>query len=155
MPMYGVVFSFTAPFDTKDMRTTAGGDAAYDSWRVTRSGGVRAECDAVCAAFSNATPPTIRTALTISRPQNREPNAPNLLAHYFYLLGTTGGTASRCNKRRNAGFRGMGREIRTSSTRARSIWLSPLLGGLCFAIGCGPGEALLGQRGISDAAGRS
>jgi amidase len=30
MPMYGVVFSFKDPFDTSDMRTTAGGDAAYD-----------------------------------------------------------------------------------------------------------------------------
>jgi Asp-tRNA(Asn)/Glu-tRNA(Gln) amidotransferase A subunit family amidase len=30
MPMYGVVFSFKDPFDTHDMRTTAGGDAAYD-----------------------------------------------------------------------------------------------------------------------------
>jgi amidase len=30
MPMYGVVFSFKDPFDTRDMRTTAGGDAAYD-----------------------------------------------------------------------------------------------------------------------------
>ncbi len=30
MPMYGVVFSFKDPFDTKDMRTTAGGDAGYD-----------------------------------------------------------------------------------------------------------------------------
>jgi amidase len=30
MPMYGVVFSFKDPFDTKDMRTTAGGDAHYD-----------------------------------------------------------------------------------------------------------------------------
>src|SRR5207302_3059689 len=30
MPMYGVVFSFKDPFDTKDMRTAAGGDAAYD-----------------------------------------------------------------------------------------------------------------------------
>ncbi|HVH77909.1 MAG TPA: amidase family protein [Stellaceae bacterium] len=30
MPMYGVVFSFKDPFDTEDMRTTAGGDAAYD-----------------------------------------------------------------------------------------------------------------------------
>ena len=30
MPMYGVVFSFKDPFDTNDMRTTAGGDAAYD-----------------------------------------------------------------------------------------------------------------------------
>jgi len=30
MPTYGVVFSFKDPFDTKDMRTTAGGDAAYD-----------------------------------------------------------------------------------------------------------------------------
>jgi Asp-tRNA(Asn)/Glu-tRNA(Gln) amidotransferase A subunit family amidase len=30
MPMYGVVFSLKDPFDTKDMRTTAGGDAAYD-----------------------------------------------------------------------------------------------------------------------------
>ena len=28
--MYGVVFSFKDPFDTKDMRTTGGGDAAYD-----------------------------------------------------------------------------------------------------------------------------
>jgi len=30
MPMYGVVFSFKDPFDTKDMRTTGGGDAHYD-----------------------------------------------------------------------------------------------------------------------------
>jgi Asp-tRNA(Asn)/Glu-tRNA(Gln) amidotransferase A subunit family amidase len=30
MPMYGVVFSFKDPFDAHDMRTTAGGDAAYD-----------------------------------------------------------------------------------------------------------------------------
>src|SRR6185437_13331219 len=30
MPMYGVVFSFKDPFDTRDMRTTAGGDAHYD-----------------------------------------------------------------------------------------------------------------------------
>ncbi len=30
MPMYGVVCSFKDPFDTKDMRTTAGGDARYD-----------------------------------------------------------------------------------------------------------------------------
>jgi len=30
MPMYAVVFSFKDPFDTKDMRTTAGGDARYD-----------------------------------------------------------------------------------------------------------------------------
>src|SRR5258705_1820988 len=30
MPMYGVVFSFKDPFDTKDLRTTAGGDARYD-----------------------------------------------------------------------------------------------------------------------------
>ena len=30
MPMYGVVFSFKDPFDTKDLRTTAGGDAAYE-----------------------------------------------------------------------------------------------------------------------------
>jgi len=30
LPMYGVAFSFKDPFDTKDMRTTAGGDAAYD-----------------------------------------------------------------------------------------------------------------------------
>jgi Asp-tRNA(Asn)/Glu-tRNA(Gln) amidotransferase A subunit family amidase len=30
MPMYGVVFAFKDPFDTKDMRTTAGGDARYD-----------------------------------------------------------------------------------------------------------------------------
>ncbi len=30
MPMYGVVFSFKDPFDTKDVRTTAGGDAHYD-----------------------------------------------------------------------------------------------------------------------------
>src|SRR5262249_1541883 len=30
MPMYGVVFSFKDPFNTKDMRTTGGGDAAYD-----------------------------------------------------------------------------------------------------------------------------
>jgi amidase len=30
MPMYGVVFSFKDPFDTKDMRTTAGGDTRYD-----------------------------------------------------------------------------------------------------------------------------
>jgi len=30
LPMYGVVFSFKDPFDTKDMRTAAGGDARYD-----------------------------------------------------------------------------------------------------------------------------
>ena len=30
MPMYGVVFSFKDPFDTEDMRSTGGGDAAYD-----------------------------------------------------------------------------------------------------------------------------
>src|SRR5437667_297698 len=30
MPMYGVVFSFKDPFDTKDMRSTGGGDACYD-----------------------------------------------------------------------------------------------------------------------------
>ena len=30
MPMYGVVFSFNDSFDTKDMRSTGGGDAAYD-----------------------------------------------------------------------------------------------------------------------------
>ncbi len=30
MPMYGVVFSFKDPFDTKDMRSTGGGDADYD-----------------------------------------------------------------------------------------------------------------------------
>src|SRR4029453_4906623 len=30
MPMYGVVFSFKDPFDTKDMRTTAGGGAATE-----------------------------------------------------------------------------------------------------------------------------
>src|SRR5205814_4559309 len=30
LPMYGIVFSFKDPFDTKDMRTTAGDDAAYD-----------------------------------------------------------------------------------------------------------------------------
>ena len=30
MPMYGVVFSFKDPFDTADMRSTGGGDAAYD-----------------------------------------------------------------------------------------------------------------------------
>ncbi len=30
LPMYGIVFSFKDPFDTRDMRTTAGGDAAYD-----------------------------------------------------------------------------------------------------------------------------
>ena len=30
MPLYGVVFSFKDPFDTKDMRSTGGGDAAYD-----------------------------------------------------------------------------------------------------------------------------
>ncbi len=29
-PMYGVVFSFKDPFDTKDMRSTGGGDARYD-----------------------------------------------------------------------------------------------------------------------------
>src|SRR5690606_5029754 len=29
LPMYGVVFSFKDPFDTKDMRSTGGGDAAY------------------------------------------------------------------------------------------------------------------------------
>jgi amidase len=30
MPMYGVTFSFKDPFDTKDMRSTGGADAAYD-----------------------------------------------------------------------------------------------------------------------------
>src|SRR5919201_227201 len=30
MPLYGVVFSFKDPFDTKDMRSTSGGDAAFD-----------------------------------------------------------------------------------------------------------------------------
>ncbi len=30
MPMYGVTFSFKDPFDTKDMRSTGGGDANYD-----------------------------------------------------------------------------------------------------------------------------
>ena len=30
MPMYGVVFSFKDPFDTRDMRSTGGGDAGYD-----------------------------------------------------------------------------------------------------------------------------
>jgi Asp-tRNA(Asn)/Glu-tRNA(Gln) amidotransferase A subunit family amidase len=30
MPLYGVVFSFKDSFDTKDMRSTGGGDAAYD-----------------------------------------------------------------------------------------------------------------------------
>jgi amidase len=30
MPMYGVVFSLKDPFDTKDMRSTGGGDARYD-----------------------------------------------------------------------------------------------------------------------------
>lgn len=30
MPMHGVVFSFKDPFDTKDMRSTGGGDARYD-----------------------------------------------------------------------------------------------------------------------------
>jgi Asp-tRNA(Asn)/Glu-tRNA(Gln) amidotransferase A subunit family amidase len=30
MPMYGVVFGFKDPFDTTDMRSTGGGDAAYD-----------------------------------------------------------------------------------------------------------------------------
>src|ERR1043166_499790 len=31
MPMYGVVFSFKDPFDTKDMRSTGAGDANYRS----------------------------------------------------------------------------------------------------------------------------
>lgn len=30
MPMYGVVFSFKDPFDTRDMRSTGAGDARYD-----------------------------------------------------------------------------------------------------------------------------
>jgi Asp-tRNA(Asn)/Glu-tRNA(Gln) amidotransferase A subunit family amidase len=30
LPMYGVVFAFKDPFDTRDMRSTGGGDAAYD-----------------------------------------------------------------------------------------------------------------------------
>src|SRR4029079_10082377 len=30
LPMYGIVFSFKDSFDTKDMRSTGGGDAAYD-----------------------------------------------------------------------------------------------------------------------------
>jgi hypothetical protein len=43
-----------------------------------------------------------------------------------------------------SGHSGGGRWIRTSSTRARSIWLSALLGGLCFAIGCGSGRGASG-----------
>lgn len=31
LPMYGVTFSFKDPFDTRDMRSTGGGDAAYDN----------------------------------------------------------------------------------------------------------------------------
>ncbi len=31
MPMYGVTFSFKESFDVKDMRSTGGGDAAYDN----------------------------------------------------------------------------------------------------------------------------
>ena len=31
MPLYGVVFSFKDPYDTKDMRSTGGADAAYDN----------------------------------------------------------------------------------------------------------------------------
>ena len=31
MPMYGVTFPFKDPFDTKDMRSTGGADAAYDN----------------------------------------------------------------------------------------------------------------------------
>ena len=53
---------------------------------MTRSGGVRAECDAVCTAFSNATPPTISTALTISRPQNRERKA-RICWHTIFICG--------------------------------------------------------------------
>ena len=30
MPMYGVTFSFKDPFDTSDMRSTGGADAAYE-----------------------------------------------------------------------------------------------------------------------------
>ncbi len=30
LPLHGVVFSFKDPFDTRDMRSTGGGDAAYD-----------------------------------------------------------------------------------------------------------------------------
>lgn len=30
LPMYGITFSFKDPFDTKDMRSTGGGDAKYD-----------------------------------------------------------------------------------------------------------------------------
>ena len=30
LPMHGVAFSFKDPFDTKDMRSTGGGDASYD-----------------------------------------------------------------------------------------------------------------------------
>jgi amidase len=30
LPMYGVVFAFKDPFDTRDMRSTGGGDARYD-----------------------------------------------------------------------------------------------------------------------------
>src|ERR1700733_2408428 len=30
LPMYGEVFSFKDPFDTRDMRSTGGGDASYD-----------------------------------------------------------------------------------------------------------------------------
>ena len=51
----------------------------------------------MCAAFSNATPPTIRTALTISRPQNCERKAPESVGTLSLPVGTHGGTASREN----------------------------------------------------------
>ena len=51
----------------------------------------------MCAAFSNTTPPTIRTALTISRPQNCERNAPESVGTLSLPVGTHSGTASRCN----------------------------------------------------------
>jgi hypothetical protein len=51
--------------------------------------------DAVCAAFSNVTPPTIRTALTISRPQNCERNAPESVGTLFLSVGTLEPTVVR------------------------------------------------------------
>jgi hypothetical protein len=76
--------------------------------RGSRSFAARAECRGVtaragcarsvmwvCAAFSNATLPTIRTALTISRPQNCERNAPESVGTLSLPVGTHSGTASR------------------------------------------------------------
>ena len=53
MPMYGVVFSFKDPFDTKDMRSTGGGDARYDiDFPGARPRAGRAACATRARSFS-------------------------------------------------------------------------------------------------------